>query len=366
MASSSMQPEPQPWASTVVNAANFVPTKLWLRYKSSNYPAWREQMHCILESQGLLGFIDGTNPPPPPIVADATTAVAVKNRDYFRWIRTDAVVKGWILCSLNDDIIDKGMAFRTSRGVWLELENKFGRPHGRRDGEVETEKQEETEGEDVNERYLILYRAALEGNWEAAKQIFDEHPEAMTARIDPSIKVTALQIAVGAGKRAIHFVEKLVAVMPEDSIAAKDKNRYTALSFAAAVGNIEAATILVNRMPDLLYIPDRLGRFPLQTAALHAHRDMLKYLISVTRDDAHHQNPYAASAGLILLIFVIDAEFLDIALYLVEKYPDLARLKLPDNASALKKITSKKSVFVSEGRFNFWERCISSCEYCLN
>ncbi|KAK4432815.1 hypothetical protein Salat_1043700 [Sesamum alatum] len=49
-----------------------------------------------------------------------------------------------------------------------------------------------------------------------------------------------------------------------------------------------------------------------------------------------------------------------IALELVEKYPQLARLESNDT-SALKKITAKKSVFFSERRFNFWERCISSC-----
>ncbi|KAL0349848.1 UNVERIFIED_CONTAM: hypothetical protein Sradi_4134000 [Sesamum radiatum] len=148
--------------------------------------------------------------------------------------------------------------------------------------------------------------------------------------------------------------------MPDDSLGVKDVIEDTALSVAAAVVNIAAATILVERMPDLLYIPNFVGNFPVQIAALYAQRDMLKYLISVTKDD-FGQNPYAGSAGLILLIHVIDAEFFDIAIELVEKYPDLARVKLTDGISALKKITTKKSAFVSERCFNFWQRCISSC-----
>ncbi|KAK4391870.1 hypothetical protein Sango_1964800 [Sesamum angolense] len=170
---------------------------------------------------------------------------------------------------------------------------------------VEEETSDEAEGQDLKDHYLLLYRAALQGNWEAAKQIFDDHPEAMTARIDRA-KLTALHIAVGAGRRAIRFVKKLVALMPEDSIAAKDENGSTALVFAAAVDNKEAAVILVNRMPSLLYIQNKFG-----------HK---------------------------LLLYVIDAEFLvDIALVLVEKYPALARLKTPDNDSALKKITKKSN-----------------------
>ncbi|KAL0337217.1 UNVERIFIED_CONTAM: hypothetical protein Scaly_1996800 [Sesamum calycinum] len=128
--------------------------------------------------------------------------------------------------------------------------------------------------------------------------------------------------------------------MPEESIAVMDDIGGTALSVAAAVGNLAAATILVNRMPSSLYIPNNFGNFPLQIAALYAQKDMLKYLISITKDD-RHQNPYAGLAGLRLLIYVIDAEFFEIALYLVEKYPDLARLKLPDNTSALRRLLQR-------------------------
>ncbi|KAL0333704.1 UNVERIFIED_CONTAM: hypothetical protein Sangu_1526600 [Sesamum angustifolium] len=368
MASSSAY-QPQPWTSPV-NAANFVPTKLWFNYTSTNYPAWKEQMLCLIQSQGLLGFIDGTIAPPPETVSEAAdaTAAAVRNPDYDLWSRSDVLLKGWILCSLNDDIVYTVSAMKTSRDVWLELENKFRRlfnlaPHRLRlrlrlRRRLRLQGVLNTGGKDLKE-YLPLHRAALQGNWEAAKSIFDDDPGAMTASIN-LITATALHAAVGTGK-AIHFVEKLVAAMPEESIAVMDDIGGTALSVAAAVGNVAAATILVNRMPSSLYIPNNFGNFPLQIAALYAQKDMLTYLISITKDDDLHQNPYAGLAGLRLLIYVIDAEFLEIALYLVEKYPDLARLKLPDNTSALKKITAKKSAFVSERRFNFWERCISSC-----
>ncbi|KAL0333696.1 UNVERIFIED_CONTAM: hypothetical protein Sangu_1525800 [Sesamum angustifolium] len=316
MASPSMQQPP--WASAT-NAVHFVPTKLSFKEEGSNYPVWKQQMLCIIQSQGLLGFIDGTNPPPPPeTAADATTAVP----DYDIWSRTDVLLKGWILCSLEDDIAYEVLELQTSGEVWLELENKFQRLSGEGSTEEETE-QQEAEGQDLKEHHLLLYRAALQGNWEAAKQIFDHHPEAMTARIDRA-ELTALHIAVGAGRRAIRFVEKLVALMAEDSIAAKDENGSTALAFAATVGNVEAAAILVNRMPSLLYIPNFVG--------------------------------------LRLLLCVIDAEFLDTALDLVAKYPDLAILKDSYYFSALEKITTKKSVFCSERRFNFWERFILSFE----
>ncbi|KAL0333701.1 UNVERIFIED_CONTAM: hypothetical protein Sangu_1526300 [Sesamum angustifolium] len=75
--------------------------------------------------------------------------------------------------------------------------------------------QQNTRRKDLKE-YLPLHRAALKGNWEAAKQIFDFDPEALTAGID-LLEATALHTAIRAGK-AIDFVEKLIAAMPNDSV----------------------------------------------------------------------------------------------------------------------------------------------------
>ncbi|KAK6126737.1 hypothetical protein DH2020_039508 [Rehmannia glutinosa] len=351
MASTNVQ---QPWLSTVNNAANFVPTKLWFNYTGTNYQAWKEQMLCLIQSQGLLGFIDGTIAPPPETVADpadGTATAGVTNQDYDLWVRTDMLVKGWILCSLNDDVVYAVSMLRTSREVWMELENKFRQlfnlfpptatAAGGSEPTVQATAEQNTPQKDLKE-YLPLHRAALQGNWEAAKRIFEEDPSALTASIN-LITATALHAAIGTGK-SIHFVEKLASAMPEESLAVLDDIGSTALSIAAAVGNLAGATILVNKMPNLLYVPNNFSNFPIQIAALYAQRDMLKYLISVTRDDCG-LNPYEGLPGLRLLIYVIDAEFFDIALYLVEKYPDLARLKLPDNTSALKKIAAKNSVF---------------------
>ncbi|KAL0345029.1 UNVERIFIED_CONTAM: hypothetical protein Sradi_4334200 [Sesamum radiatum] len=96
--------------------------------------------------------------------------------------------------------------------------------------------------------------------------------------------------------------------MPLESLAATDDIGNTALSTAAAVGNIAAATILVSKKPDLLYIKNNYDEFPVQVAALFARKDMLQYLISVTRDD-FGVNPYAGLPGLGLLQYVIEADY---------------------------------------------------------
>ncbi|KAL0333703.1 UNVERIFIED_CONTAM: hypothetical protein Sangu_1526500 [Sesamum angustifolium] len=419
MASSNVQAQHQQaaaWGSAVNIAPSFVPTKLWFDKKTSNYVAWKEQMLCLIESQGLLGFIDGTNKPPPPETGgngttsqdidetggDGTTSEDIENPDYVQWRRSDVLLKGWILCSLNDDVVSTvTLGLETSRDVWVELENKFQRisdvdppqygpgivcfgfrmslmglslkrrlvrermswgllkllvcnrcgtlvyiiapktretwveAHGLfpTDGAIdvtcdligallreilsvlvsyEPQRQstfsyyaEPAEQGDLKE-YLPLHRAALRGNWAAAKHILDRNPSGLTKSINV-YSSTALHIAVGTGK-AIHFVEKMVAAMPPESLAATDDIGNTALSIAAAVGNIAAATILVSKKPDLLYIPNKYDEFPVQVAALYARKEMLQYLSSVTRDD-FGENPYAELPGLSLLQFVIEADY---------------------------------------------------------
>lgn len=156
--------------------------------------------------------------------------------------------------------------------------------------------------------YLPLHKAALEGDWETARRIFGRSPGSISAALNTH-RVTPLQVAVGTGKRSIHFVREMVEMMMmqgfEELIIAQNNFGETALYTAAAVGNTVAATILASRAPRLLYIPNVQNNFPVQIAAVYGHRRMLQYLISVTTEPA----PYEGMAGLRLLLHIIDAEF---------------------------------------------------------
>ncbi|KAG8367169.1 hypothetical protein BUALT_Bualt16G0044600 [Buddleja alternifolia] len=220
---------------------------------------------------------------------------------------------------------------------------------------------EESAGTKDLKKYLPLYIAALQGNWEAAKQIFDEDSGAIQAKIDTKDS-TVLHVAVRAGQD--EFVKNWIALMPDGLLDAKDSNGATALFVAAAVGNLDAAKILVGRVPDLLYVTRNGGYFPLQEAAYYAHREMITYLRSVmTRDDFGRENPYDGDNGIYLLQYFIAAEFFDFALELVDTNPKLAIRKFDRNKYALKTITERNNVFLSGCgiRWNSWEQFILSC-----
>lgn len=91
-----------PYPSTL-NISNFVTIKL---SNSSNYSLWKAQMLCLLESQELVGFIDGTN----LIQLD------------LKWKRSDRLVKGWIFGSLAEEMLQYVAEKISARDVWLELE----------------------------------------------------------------------------------------------------------------------------------------------------------------------------------------------------------------------------------------------------
>ncbi|XP_074278822.1 uncharacterized protein LOC141602439 [Silene latifolia] len=191
--------------------------------------------------------------------------------------------------------------------------------------------------------YLPLYKAAVDGKWREARSFFDQDPEALTAKITIASE-TALHIAVGTGK-GNDFVEKLVKEMSPEDLALTDQHGETAFSVAAVVGNIEAAKILLNKNPDLPNISGKYG-FPIHKAAQFCHKDMVLYLLDVTRPDIQ-PNPFTGEIGGRLLIDVIAAEFYDIALKLIKLYPEIATVELNGFGSPLSVLARKSTAFAS-------------------
>ncbi|KAI8000753.1 hypothetical protein LOK49_LG09G01103 [Camellia lanceoleosa] len=72
------------------------------------------------------------------------------------------------------------------------------------------------ENMDEKWRYIPLLRAALRGDWDSAKRIFDQDEAAFTANIT-DYEETALHVSVSSA-RSIDFVKKLVDLMPAEAL----------------------------------------------------------------------------------------------------------------------------------------------------
>ncbi|CAK9138513.1 unnamed protein product [Ilex paraguariensis] len=349
-----------PYPSTV-NVSNFVSIKL----TESNYLLWKAQIFCLIESQDFLGFIDDTNTAPAETVSvpDESSSDGrrqVVNRDYLIWRRSDRLLKGWILGSLSENVLSSVVGLNTARDVWSKLESSFSDDSKILQVQPEsstTTKDESKAGQKDRSWYVPLYVAALRGDWESAKRFMKQDEAAATARIT-ALSSTVLHVVVGTGK-TVHFVEKLVKLMPTDALALRDDYGNTALNVAAVVGNTEAAVILVKKNPALLHIRNNTGFLPVHRAGLNAHRDTLLYLLTIHKDDIE-PGPLADQSGVQLLVSVIDSGFFDVALDLVQHYPSMGTMKLKNGDSGLKAIARKASAFPSGSCLSFWERLIYS------
>ncbi|KAI8553364.1 hypothetical protein RHMOL_Rhmol05G0009800 [Rhododendron molle] len=208
-------------------------------------------------------------------------------------------------------------------------------------------------------RYIPLLKATLRGDWKTAENFFEQDKSALTAPIVGETLDTTLHIAVGSrrGEEDIHFVEKLVDLMPVEALATKNSSGYTPLHIAAWVGNTKAAKILVDKHPPLLYtISGFYDLLPIHLAALHARRDTLSYLLDVTDDDVTDDQVFNGQSGAAFINCLISSDFFDIALKWVERYPRLAILQHKRSHSPLEFITWKLSAFPSERSRNCFRR----------
>ncbi|KAI3890445.1 hypothetical protein MKW92_028236 [Papaver armeniacum] len=208
----------------------------------------------------------------------------------------------------------------------------------------------------VYEEHKPLYEAAKEGNWNQAEEIFKADPGAKTKDITIESE-TALNIAADHTKW--EFVEKLVGLVPPKALEQKDsKYGYTALHTAAMEGNTEIVKLMVKTNPLLTQIRDNYGRVPLHTAAKfvsEGQEKVLQYLYSVTRDD--DPSPFTGQRGASLLCDLIESNFYDIAVSIVQSNPKLVTEKTKKcGVCALEVLVRRPFSFQSGNKTTWWQR----------
>ncbi|QCE13415.1 ankyrin repeat-containing protein At5g02620-like isoform X2 [Vigna unguiculata] len=198
--------------------------------------------------------------------------------------------------------------------------------------------------------YLPLYRAALKGDWEKANEFLNLHPGAENARISKGSE-TALHISAGA--RHTKFVEELVKRMRIADLEIQNKDKNTALCFAAASGVTKIAKLMVERNINLPGIRGSEGVTPVYIATLLGQRDMVWYLYSVTDHEILKTEDYFS-----LLIAAISTDLYDFALHILECRPQLATCHGLNGETALHVLAKKASSFSSGIQLGIWERCM--------
>ncbi|KAJ0016969.1 hypothetical protein Pint_12261 [Pistacia integerrima] len=204
-------------------------------------------------------------------------------------------------------------------------------------------------------RQLNLYLAAFKGDWDAAEGIYQEYPDEISARITEEGH-SALHVAASANHT--HFVKQLVNRMTRPDLALMDHDGNTAFFLAAGTGNVELVQFLLQKDKTLAIIRGT-EMLPLQRAALLGHRDMVVFLYEITpHDDLHDADRIA------LFITLINTNFYDVALRLIERYPELAIARDRSEETALHALGRKRSLssnFTDQNQRGFWKRFLNLC-----
>ncbi|KAL8227344.1 hypothetical protein R6Q57_017176 [Mikania cordata] len=215
--------------------------------------------------------------------------------------------------------------------------------------------------------HLPIHKAALTDDWESVSQIFEKDPELMTKPIS-YLGETPLMMAVGTNN-SHHFVEQLVArivaVGAVDQLFLASSRGDNPIHRAAMIGNTIDARVLVEQNRDMVRIPNSDGYTPVNLAAWHRNKGILRYLLEVAGDllpEEDGSSIYTGVAGGDLITLTIHAGFLDIALEIIAKHPDIVIEEDGKSKTALEVLGSKPELFPSGSTLGFWSRLIYLCK----
>ncbi|KAL6989341.1 hypothetical protein U1Q18_015091 [Sarracenia purpurea var. burkii] len=193
------------------------------------------------------------------------------------------------------------------------------------------------------DHYQKLYIASVQGDWEKANRIISDAqwPGIVTAQITKSGE-TSLMVAVRSEQRN-RFVEELLKKMEPGDLKKKDYAGMTALHSAVSSTNLEATKMVVIKNRDLPNIADKKKLVPLHLAAKIGNREMVVYLLDVTKEE-FGEEPKPFEHGR------------DIAVEVLRRYPNVVALN-----PVLAALATKRSAFRSGTKLNIWERLLYCC-----
>ncbi|XP_039165804.1 uncharacterized protein LOC108958743 [Eucalyptus grandis] len=160
--------------------------------------------------------------------------------------------------------------------------------------------------------YRPLLEAAYKGDWESAKNFFEQDPASKKANITDRLE-TALHIAaLSAQDQFVENLAKLLSESPDaadaaDALEMVDCVGRTALHYAVLSQRIRMVKALVRSNPKLTQLADNEGRVPLEVSARQAsmHKEIPWFLAKRTINDGP-THPFTRPAA---IDFILDLTY---------------------------------------------------------
>ncbi|KAF7842971.1 ankyrin repeat-containing protein NPR4-like [Senna tora] len=179
-----------------------------------------------------------------------------------------------------------------------------------------------------------LHKAALQGDCKAVRHIIEQDSALLNAAIT---KGWATVLHVAAGANHVHLVEELVKMMDRSDLELQDYKGNTAFCFAAAVGNMRIAQIMLNENKLLPTIRGGEGVTPVLIAALQGQSEMALDLYPKSVEILEEWD------RTLLFFTCISTGIYELALKLVNQYPELAFERDDNNETGLHILARKPS-----------------------
>ncbi|KAI3862499.1 hypothetical protein MKX03_011587 [Papaver bracteatum] len=199
-----------------------------------------------------------------------------------------------------------------------------------------------------------------DGDCKKTIQFLKNNPEAVKQGVT-RWSHTVLHVAI-FDKRGMKLIEEIVNLMSPELLEYKaGVYDFTALHYAAQYGNFEAIVLLVNKNPTLPLLRDNRGFTPLDIALQNVsiyQKEVVEYLYSITKDVVD-PSPFSGEYGASTLCELIEANFYDIALCLVMKFPELAMTKSNRfDMCGLEVMVRRPFAFQSGTKLTWWQNLI--------
>ncbi|XP_018501468.2 LOW QUALITY PROTEIN: protein ACCELERATED CELL DEATH 6 [Pyrus x bretschneideri] len=256
------------------------------------------------------------------------------------------------------------------------------------------EKDEKIEGEGVAlSRTKDPYQWAMYDNWESLKQHYEGNWEEVFSPLTTN-KDTVLHVAAFAGRNdVLAFLIPLVPPTTNDALrklrnvlVLENSHGNTILHEVAASGNLEAARLLVSRdewtrrqliarrdadqdneyEPDvdassrrIVEIENKLGETPFYRAASYGHTKLVDFFNTQNVNIEHHLTRHVDRMS-VLHIAVINQHF-ETAVWLLKKYPCLAKRREDHGFTSLQLLAQMPSAFQVYYRKSLWKMLIHKC-----
>ncbi|CAL8133384.1 unnamed protein product [Prunus armeniaca] len=138
-----------------------------VKLNGTNYSVWSQLLELHVAGKGKYGYLTG-----------GSAALALAAFNYNKWYAKNAVVKGWLIQSMEPDIMQIFLPYKTTKDVWENVKKKY------YDGQDQSQIYELTSREfkaKQSGRQLVTYYEELQSIWH---EIYYRRPKKFTNSAD--------------------------------------------------------------------------------------------------------------------------------------------------------------------------------------